>query len=141
MSGPVPAADEQPSIERPTGPSRAAARRVRDARIAARLRTRRLALGLRQSELAQELGVTKQQCAKYESGANRISGSMLWDLAEILAVDIAWFFADGDQAGAPHAASRRALRLAPALPDLPEPVADAVIGLVAAVSARRRRAP
>ena len=45
-----------------------------------------------QGELAAVLGVRFQQVQKYESGANRISASRVWDIAQALEVPISYFF-------------------------------------------------
>lgn len=63
-----------------------------DAFIGARLKTRRLALGLSQNELAEVLGVTFQQIQKYERGGTSISAVRLWDIASTLKVDVSYFF-------------------------------------------------
>jgi transcriptional regulator with XRE-family HTH domain len=49
-----------------------------------------------QTALADRLGVTFQQLQKYESGANRISASRLWQIAEALEVPVSWFFMEID---------------------------------------------
>jgi transcriptional regulator with XRE-family HTH domain len=38
------------------------------------------------------MGVSYQQLQKYEHGTNRISGSTLWRLSEVLGVEPAYFF-------------------------------------------------
>jgi transcriptional regulator with XRE-family HTH domain len=63
-----------------------------DQRVGARLRERRLLLGMSQQQLAKALGITFQQVQKYENGANRISASRLWDISRRLDVPIEWFF-------------------------------------------------
>ena len=63
-----------------------------DVHIGRRLRERRMALGMSQAELAEGLGISFQQVQKYESGANRISGSRLWDIASILQTPVSYFF-------------------------------------------------
>ena len=63
-----------------------------DVHIGRRVRERRVAMGLSQSELAEGLGISFQQVQKYESGANRISGSRIWDIATRVPVG---FFFDG----------------------------------------------
>ena len=69
-----------------------------DVYVGGRARTRRLLLGMNQDELAQRLGLTFQQVQKYESGANRVSASRLWEIAGVLKMPIGDFFpADGDQ--------------------------------------------
>ena len=45
-----------------------------------------------QQQLAQAVGIRFQQIQKYESGANRISASRLWDLARALDMPISFFF-------------------------------------------------
>lgn len=68
-----------------------------DIHIGNRIRVRRGLLGLTQEKLAALLGLTFQQIQKYERGTNRISGSRLWDLAQVLKVDANFFFADMDE--------------------------------------------
>jgi transcriptional regulator with XRE-family HTH domain len=67
-----------------------------DAEIGRRLRIRRLEKGISQTELGSQIGVTFQQLQKYESGANRVAASRLRQIAEILEVPMAYFFAEGD---------------------------------------------
>jgi transcriptional regulator with XRE-family HTH domain len=63
-----------------------------DRHIGLRLRSRRLALKMTQTDLADALGVTFQQVQKYEKGSNRISASTLNEMAETLKVPVAYFF-------------------------------------------------
>ena len=63
-----------------------------DVHVGARIRLRRTLLGLSQSTLAEQLGLTFQQVQKYERGSNRVSSSRLFDLCRILNVPIAYFF-------------------------------------------------
>jgi transcriptional regulator with XRE-family HTH domain len=58
--------------------------------IGARLRTRRRQLGLSQSDLANQIGVSFQQVQKYERGANRVAASTLLTAAQALNTSIAW---------------------------------------------------
>jgi len=58
--------------------------------IGARIRARRRQLGLSQSELADQLGVSFQQVQKYERGANRVAASTLVVTAMALGVGISW---------------------------------------------------
>lgn len=75
-----------------TAPEADRARRSFDRLVGARLRSRRRELGLSQSAIAAPLGVTFQQVQKYESGANRISSSVLQGLCGILRVRTSYFF-------------------------------------------------
>jgi transcriptional regulator with XRE-family HTH domain len=61
--------------------------------VAARIRQRRVVLGLSQPQLAALIKVTYQQLHKYEVGANHISAGRLFQLAAALGVDVAYFFA------------------------------------------------
>jgi transcriptional regulator with XRE-family HTH domain len=63
-----------------------------DIEVGARIRQRRLLLGMNQETLATRLGLTFQQVQKYEMGANRVSASRLSDVADVLGVPVAYFF-------------------------------------------------
>jgi transcriptional regulator with XRE-family HTH domain len=85
-----------------------------DRHIGARLRERRLSLGLTQQGLAELIGVTCQQAHKYEKGVNRIAGGRLYTIAQALGVEVGYFY-DGigaePGAFAPTAQQRRLLEL------------------------------
>ena len=63
-----------------------------DRHIGARLRQRRVMNGLTQQGLADLIGVTYQQAHKYESGVNRIAAGRLYIIAQVLGVDVGYFF-------------------------------------------------
>jgi len=63
-----------------------------DIGIGERVRTRRKALHMSQSHLAEAIGMTFQQVQKYERGINRISASTLFMIARALKVPVWWFF-------------------------------------------------
>ncbi len=63
-----------------------------DNHIGARIRERRLMLGLTQQQFAKMIGVTYQQAHKYERGLNRISAGRLYEIALVLNVPVSWFF-------------------------------------------------
>ncbi len=63
-----------------------------DVHVGQRVRQRRWMLGMTQQTLADRVGIKFQQIQKYETGANRISSSRLWDIAEVLEVPVAFFF-------------------------------------------------
>lgn len=73
-----------------------------DSYIGARLRMRRLMMGMSQEALGEKLSLTFQQIQKYEKGTNRVSASRLYELAQVLDVPVQFFF-DGagndDEAG------------------------------------------
>ena len=63
-----------------------------DVLVGKRIRARRHAMGISQTELGDAIGVKFQQIQKYETGANRVSASRLWAVAEKLGVDVVYFF-------------------------------------------------
>ncbi len=71
-----------------------------DKHVGARVRMRRLMVGLSQGKLGEALDVTFQQVQKYEKGANRIGASRLQQLARVLDVPPAYFFEGAPSSGA-----------------------------------------
>ncbi|MDR0581270.1 MAG: helix-turn-helix domain-containing protein [Holosporaceae bacterium] len=63
-----------------------------DLYIGKRVKARRFFLGISQEKLGSYLGVTFQQIQKYEKGTNRISAGTLYNIANILDVDIGYFY-------------------------------------------------
>jgi len=63
-----------------------------DIYVGSRVRLQRLIKQMSQDKLGAALGVTFQQVQKYERGANRVSASRLWGMAEVLDVPIEFFF-------------------------------------------------
>jgi transcriptional regulator with XRE-family HTH domain len=63
-----------------------------DLHLGKRLRRRRRLLGMTQQQLAMQVGIRFQQIQKYECGANRISASRLWQLAEALETPVSYFY-------------------------------------------------
>src|ERR1700738_5122834 len=63
-----------------------------DVEVGHRIRIERLARGLSQTALANQLGVTFQQVQKYEKGVNRVGAGRLARIAEVLGVPISFFF-------------------------------------------------
>ena len=68
-----------------------------DLHVGKRLRRRRRLLGMTQQDLASMVGVRFQQIQKYETGTYRVSASRLWDIAEALGVNVAYFFEGLDE--------------------------------------------
>ena len=66
-----------------------------DVHVGSRVRLRRNMLGLSQEKLGDALGLTFQQVQKYEKGINRVGAARLQQIAEVLGVDISFFY-DGD---------------------------------------------
>jgi transcriptional regulator with XRE-family HTH domain len=63
-----------------------------DVEVGHRIRIERLARGLSQTALANQLGVTFQQVQKYEKGVNRVGAGRLTKIAEVLGVAVGTFF-------------------------------------------------
>jgi transcriptional regulator with XRE-family HTH domain len=89
----------------PTGRSTGRSQDV-DRHVGARVRERRIMLGLTQQQLADLIGVTYQQAHKYERGINRVSAGRLYEIAQVLSVPIGYFFDGLDEEG-PRAVSAR----------------------------------
>lgn len=63
-----------------------------DVHVGKRVRHRRWLVGMTQQQLAEKVGIKFQQIQKYETGANRVSASRLWDIADALEVQVSFFF-------------------------------------------------
>ncbi|HMR32984.1 MAG TPA: helix-turn-helix transcriptional regulator [Geminicoccaceae bacterium] len=74
-----------------TGPGRSRAQDI-DRHVGARMRDRRVMLGLTQQQMAELIGVTYQQAHKYEKGINRVAAGRLYTIAGALGVDVSYFF-------------------------------------------------
>lgn len=68
-----------------------------DIYVGKRIRHRRWVNGMTQQQLAEGVGIKFQQIQKYETGANRVSASRLWDIANVLGVPVAFFFEGLDE--------------------------------------------
>lgn len=81
-----------------------------DLHLARRLRTRRRLIGMTLQQVAEATGVRFQQIQKYETGLNRMSASRLWQLSQVLDVDVNYFFAGlpTEDRLPPHLEARRA---------------------------------
>ena len=94
--------------------------------------------------LGKRLGITYQQIQKYESGANRIGGSRLWDLCRLLDVPVGFFFEGlprsegaGSEQGEEQAEvlSRRCLKLAREIESIPDDtIKMRIAGLIKAIA-------
>ena len=63
-----------------------------DKHVGARVRMRRMMIGMSQEKLGENLGITFQQIQKYEKGTNRIGASRLQQISIVLGVPVAFFF-------------------------------------------------
>ncbi|MEZ5845811.1 MAG: helix-turn-helix transcriptional regulator [Geminicoccaceae bacterium] len=96
-----------------SGPGRSRAQDI-DRHVGARMRERRIMLGLTQQQMAELIGVTYQQAHKYEKGINRIAAGRLYTIAHALGVDVSYFFEgmDGERNFKPTPQQRMLLELA-----------------------------
>ncbi len=98
---PADGAPRGPGMPRSTGRTQEV-----DRHVGARVRERRIMMGLTQQQLADLLGVTYQQAHKYERGINRVSAGRLYEVSQVLSVPVSFFF-DGLQDDNTRAASPR----------------------------------
>ncbi len=63
-----------------------------DRHVGARVRMRRMLIGMSQEKLGEALGLTFQQVQKYEKGTNRISASRLQQISEALDIPLSFLF-------------------------------------------------
>jgi transcriptional regulator with XRE-family HTH domain len=89
-----PRRDPPPAVEPAArGPVRGRPRAQNaDRHVGAKMRERRVMLGLTQAQLAERIGVTWQQGHKYETGLNRLSAGRLYQVAQALGVEVGYFF-------------------------------------------------
>lgn len=72
-----------------------------DVHVGHMIRTTRRTRGMTQQMLAARVGVKFQQVQKYETGANRVSASRLWEIAHVLDVPVQHFFDGFDPIASP----------------------------------------
>ena len=85
-----------------------------DRYVGARIRERRILLGLTQQQMADLIGVTYQQAHKYEKGINRVASGRLYSIARALGVEVSYFYEGLHAAGGfiPSPSQRMLLDLA-----------------------------
>jgi transcriptional regulator with XRE-family HTH domain len=104
-----------------------------DRHLAARMRERRIMVGMSQQQIAELIGVTYQQVHKYERGLNRVSASRLYSIAQALGVEVGYFY-EGLQTAVvlmPPAQQRMLIDLAHDYLNIPIPEHRAAIVAVA----------
>jgi transcriptional regulator with XRE-family HTH domain len=92
-----------------------------DLYVGARLRERRIMLGLTQIELARLIGVTCQQLHKYERGHDRITAGQLFKLAAALNVHFGYFYETPVEPSVPAYSQRLLLDFTRAVLAIPDP--------------------
>lgn len=125
-------------MRRKTNPTRAI-----DTHVGRQLRVLRASRGLTQENLSEKLGISYQQLHKYETGANSISASRLYELARLLGVSPDTFFEgiEADEEAVPVLAavgdsllSRNQMGLLKYFSNVPEPKRAALLGFIRSMS-------
>jgi transcriptional regulator with XRE-family HTH domain len=110
-----------------------------DVHVARRIQKLRLLRGITQEQIADELKLSFQQVQKYEKGLNRISAGRLYQLAQFLSVEVAYFY-EGLNGKAPDpvgSMSADAIRIAKSFDAIQDERARRmVMAVVAAAGAR-----
>lgn len=115
-----------------------------DVHVGERLRERRSFMGYTQESLANQLSLSHQQVQKYETGANRISAGRLYELAQTLGVEVAYFF-EGFDENMPmreprHGGTNRAaIELAQNFSDITDPAVKSTLASLVKMLATQQR--
>lgn len=73
-----------------------------DTKVGARVRMRRMEIGMSQEHLAEQCGITFQQIQKYERGTNRVGAGRLWQIGKALDVPVTYFYSDVEPGDEPQ---------------------------------------
>src|ERR1700704_1060297 len=119
-----------------------------DVEVGQRIRARRMAKGMSQTDLGNLLGVTFQQVQKYEKGVNRVGAGRLVRVAEALDVPVSFFFGATDGGAEDTRAilgfldTSYSLRLLRAFSRIPQgEVQRAIVDLVESIAPEKAPAP
>jgi len=82
-----------------------------DTHVGARIRERRVLLGLSQGQLAEVIGVSDGQVHKYERGLSRLSAGTLYEIAFFFNEPISYFYDGLDEEAPRRAAPHRRVLL------------------------------
>ncbi|NTB87718.1 helix-turn-helix domain-containing protein [Agrobacterium tumefaciens] len=135
--------DEQTSAAEPESSSKLEDIGAVDRHIGIQIRLQRQHEKMSQAALGEKIGVTFQQIQKYERGANRVSSSVLYEIACILEKPIDYFFEglprpereiELDASG--KSADRAAARSIDHLSRMPPGVRSTVLELIEAIANR-----
>lgn len=103
-----------------------------DLHVGQRIRLRRREAGITQQQLGEAVGIKFQQVQKYETGANRVSASRLWDIARALHVPVYYFFEELSAQNTPTA-PKRCAELRQLFGALPEDQQEALLQIARAM--------
>ena len=113
-----------------------------DRHVGARMRERRIMLGLTQQQMAELIGVTYQQAHKYEKGINRVAAGRLYRIARAPGVEVSYFYEGLQTAGGlmPSPRQRMLLDLARNYLNIPVPEHQkAIVALARALAEGENR--
>lgn len=105
-----------------------------DKHVGQKTRTLRVIRGMTQQQLAEKIGVKFQQVQKYETGANRISSSRLYEIANALEVPIKDFFPDAGTAGDTQIIDPRLFQISRQLTKMTEDQAQSFANIMTATA-------
>jgi transcriptional regulator with XRE-family HTH domain len=131
-----------------------------DVEVGRLVRVQRIAKGLSQTELGNQIGVTFQQVQKYESGGNRISMGRLTRIGRVLGVHVTYLLG-ANKRSAPNApvnpkdrakysdavsmlgkiGAIRLLKAFNAIPKKPDGLRESIVSLVENAAEAAARAP
>ncbi|RVV99723.1 XRE family transcriptional regulator [Mesobaculum littorinae] len=107
-----------------------------DVHVGDRLRQIRRLRGMTQAELGTTVGCKFQQIQKYETGANRISASRLWDIAAALNTPVAELFATAGEGSTPEIRDPAEAELLRAFRKTPEASRGAILNITRACATK-----
>ncbi len=107
-----------------------------DKLVGARIRQARWLKGMTQAQLGEAAGCKFQQIQKYETGANRVSASRLWEVARALDRPLSYFFEseNGPEAAASPSMDRMTAEMLQIFTALSETERRAVLNLARSMS-------
>jgi len=105
-----------------------------DTHVGKKLKELRILRDLSQVKVADKLGLSFQQLQKYETGGNRVSASRLYELAQLLDVNTAYFFSGlpGEDAAVIPPVDIDAIRIASMISKISDPGIKKKIGTLIA---------
>jgi transcriptional regulator with XRE-family HTH domain len=108
-----------------------------DQHVGQKIREHRNLAGVSQTKLAKKLRVSFQQVQKYEMGANRVSASKLFEIAQFFNTPVGAFFPDGADLGEHKGISSEEASLVVAYRDASPQIRSAVRSFVQSVALKK----
>jgi transcriptional regulator with XRE-family HTH domain len=105
-----------------------------DVHVGKKMREYRNLSGITQTAIGQKLNISFQQVQKYETGANRVSASKLFEIAQLLDTPVSAFFPDGADDGNELGITGDEAALVRAYRDAPPHIRNAMRALTLSIS-------